>query len=256
MIIGSSNLVLGFFAWSGLSKGLKWQITVSGDFHFLLNDWRFSLHSLCCLLCCVFVCIFFSICVIVWIYVFRSVSLPDQCCRAFNLHPFPESLVSLILFNNAACTGYSFIFPPQYKDMTTITFPSQGNTGQAFFRSWKIFILYFGSVIVRTVQIWPWPYSTQYLYSPWFLIESIHNKKRVRGNKRRRWGRDPSSLHTQSLNSPPSLTVLRKTQINGKVIQLNALKPHLGTFKLSYYLYRSPPKLFNSALENLMNFYV
>ena len=170
-----------------------------GDFYFLLNDWWFSLHSLCCLFCCVFVCIFFSLCVIVWIYVFFSVSLPDQCGRAFNLHPFPESLVSLILFNNAVCTGYSFIFPPQYNDVTTITFPSQGSTGQAFFLSWKIFILYFGSVVVRAVQIWPWPYSTQCLYPLWFSIESIHKKnkkKRVRGNRRRRRGRDPSSLHT------------------------------------------------------------
>ena len=52
----------------------------------------------------------------------------------------------------------------------------------------------------------------------------------------------PSILHTTYSNSPLSLTVLRKTQINGRIIQLNVLKTQLGTFKLSYYLYSSPPK--------------
>lgn len=60
------------------------------------NDWRVSLRAcLCVLICCVFVCIFFSVYMLVWMYVFYSSCLPDQCCKAFNLHTFSEPPISL-----------------------------------------------------------------------------------------------------------------------------------------------------------------
>lgn len=40
-------------------------------------------------------------------------------------------IVFLSLFNNAVCTGYSFLFPPQFKDMTALPFLS-GKSGLTF----------------------------------------------------------------------------------------------------------------------------
>lgn len=69
------------------------------------------LWSVMCRIMCLFAFSLVCVCVCSILFVYLISATKPLTCKLSQTPP-----LSLILFNYAVCTGYSFIFPPQYRD--------------------------------------------------------------------------------------------------------------------------------------------